>query len=90
MSEQNYFKQFGGYQSTDNTWWHTWSIVYNGFVHKEYRTEQEAIDEQERLSREYPQHSTRIVFTACAGFGDMRYRQLSYPIFPIGGHQWVT
>lgn len=85
MSEQNYLEQFSGYQSTDDAWWHTWAIVHSGYIHKEYRTEQEALDEQERLNHEYPRHSTRIVFTENAGFGDMRFRQLSYPIFPIGG-----
>lgn len=69
----------------DNQWWDTWALVYNGFLHKEFDTEDEALAELSRINRDYPDIDIEIIYTKNAGFGDMRYKMVAvWGIRPIG------
>jgi len=87
VNEREYFGQFSSYNSNDDSWWDTWAIVYDGFIHREFRSEDEANQELTRLSMECPEYQCRIVKTENAGYGDMRFKALSYPFYPIGGFE---
>ncbi len=87
---QAYFEQFSGHHPDDDEWWDVWAITYGKlarYLHREYRSEDEAQADFERLKKEYPDEYVQIEHIPHAGYAHFRFIHGPYFYRPITGFQ---